>query len=80
MAEKVTSTPMARLHLLLSEELKNDIETFAGTESMSVNEAARLLLRRGLVASGEGFTATALLDEFSRIIRDLESRAGPRDP
>ena len=76
MAEKVQ--PMARLQLLVPDDLKADIEIFAEDHGMSVNEAARILVRRGLAASDQDFTASALIDEFTHIVRDLEARAGPR--
>jgi len=78
MAERVPIQPMARLQLLVPDELKAEIEAFAREHSMSVNEAARVLVWRGLAASDKDFTASALLDEFAHIIKDLEKRAGPR--
>lgn len=73
MAEK--PPPMARMQLLVPDELKTAIEIFANDHGMSANEAARILLRRGLAASGQNFTAGALLDQLTHIIRNLEARA-----
>ena len=74
MAKKIPET-MIRMQLLVSADLKQDIEAFAVKHSLSANEAMRLLTRRGLEVSGQPRTASQLLTEMGFLIRDLEARA-----
>ena len=72
---KTANENMIRMQLLVSQHLKEDVEAFATEHDMSANEAMRILVRRGLAASGKPFTASQLLEEFTHLVRDLEARA-----
>lgn len=69
----VERTSMARLQLLVPPELKDDIETWAGRQNMSVNEAMRVLVRRGLAASAVPLSASGMVDDLGHLVRALEA-------
>jgi hypothetical protein len=69
MAEK-----MDRVQLLLAPELKADIQRFADARGISLNEAIRVLCRRGLNASEKAEPVSALVEELGHRVRDLEQR------
>jgi hypothetical protein len=66
--------PMARMQLLLPQDLKTEIEHFAKEQGLSANEAIRVLSRRGLNASGKAPPVSVLVEELGYRVRDLEQR------
>ena len=65
---------MDRVQLLLASELKADIHRFAEARGISLNEAIRVLCRRGLNASEKAEPVSALVEELGHRVRDLEQR------
>ena len=65
---------MDRVQLLLAPELKADIQRFAESRGISLNEAIRVLCRRGLNASEKAEPVSALVEELGHRVRDLEQR------
>jgi metal-responsive CopG/Arc/MetJ family transcriptional regulator len=66
--------PMARMQVLLPQDLKAEIELFAKEQGVSANEAIRVLSRRGLTASGKVAPVSFLVEELGYRVRDLEQR------
>lgn len=71
--------PMARMQLLLPPELKAEIEGFADEQGLSLNEAVRVLSRRGLNASGQAPSASTLVEELGYRVRDLEQQVSQQE-
>jgi hypothetical protein len=74
MARLPMSEKMDRVQLLLAPELKVEIQRFADARGISLNEAIRVLCRRGLNASEKAEPVSALVEELGHRVRDLEQR------